>query len=805
MRTFNICLSLPVWLRGLVLAALLAGVVLPTHAPSLANSTSSSIYFDASNPDLLKLGNTYYELVLNKSNGGIAYILDKTSGGQTTLGSHNGCLWGAVDSKEEFWIGGCSYYKDNPGRHFSYAWSAINQTLTLTYTMDASYAQRMNATVTILPSEERWLDLRLLLDNQYDTTFIYLQMPCDLVFKEAEVEQALLPMLPGVILKTSYFTEQRSFTSNYPGYPGTFADYLHITTTGGKLALYSIFPGGDFRQATLGFVHSWDDPANLTTLMIHQYAAWLQDGQSVSLPTIRLRIGEEITPTLLAYREENRLDELPTPAEKLGSLYMQTVSGPLYKTDAVQLGLPFNEYDLKVFAKIPYPGTIHPVEFQPGGHDHNYPDFLPPDDQWGTTEEMAAMFRQAQARGFLVMPYTNPTWWNDLSPTLLNLPEGTTIEDIAIIDRLGNPMYEYYGINGGYVMSPYPAFVQERINRMHSEMTSEVPSDMIFEDQIGARAWMFDLNASSPSPASYIEGWLEQTRAHLAHPLHTEQGFDRLAETESAFHGSVMLHKRMGYTDAMWGDDNWEYYPLATLLERDRVLFFQHDLAPETFVASKEVLTWDLAMGFQLSYDLVTNTYGGGLSSPWMEVAGAFQKYLLSQYASERLMAFNGDTATNSLTTFRTFEVASNWRSDQTFSYLGYTLSPQGVLVRRLDGGLVGGVFTGYNGQALSSGDHFLIEQRSFDKIIFRQVMGADTPITLLAPSNWSLDDPIQVAAYAKDGSLLADLSYSYTEQGITFTYVGSAGDQKVDYVLVSNPQVTVWEQYLPCVSRTLP
>ena len=143
MRTFNICLSLPVWLRGLVLAALLAGVVLPTHAPSLANSTSSSIYFDASNPDLLKLGNTYYELGLNKSNGGIAYILDKTSGGQTTLGSHNGCLWGAVDSKEEFWIGGCSYYKDNPGRHFSYAWSAINQTLT--YTMDASYAQRMNA------------------------------------------------------------------------------------------------------------------------------------------------------------------------------------------------------------------------------------------------------------------------------------------------------------------------------------------------------------------------------------------------------------------------------------------------------------------------------------------------------------------------------------------------------------------------------------------------------------------------------------------------------------------------------------
>lgn len=805
MQTPEIQLTFPAWVRSLVLAILLVVVVLPMYDIAPASGEDSSIYFDASHPDLLKLGNAYYELGLNKSNGGIAYITDKTSLGQTTLGSHNGCLWGAVDSTETFWIGGCSYHKDDPGRHFSYLWSAISQTLSLSYTTDPGYVQRLNATVSIQPSEERWLDLRLQLDNQYEKTFIYLQMPCELVFKETDIEQALLPMLPGVILKSSFFTDQRSFTSNYPGYPGTFADLLHITTTGGKLSLYSLFPGGDFRQATLGFVHSWDDPANLTTLMIHQYAAWLKDGQSITLPIVRLRIGEEVSQAILAYRDENGLDEFSTPAQKLGSLYTQTINGPLYKTDAVQLGIPFNEYDSKIFAKIPYPGIIHPVEFQPGGHDHNYPDFLPPDDQWGTTEDMAAMFRQAQARGFLVMPYTNPTWWNDSSPTLLNLPEGITIDDIAVIDRLGNPMYEYYGPNGGYVMSPYPDFVQQRIDRMHTEMTQDIPSDMIFEDQIGARAWMFDLNASSPSPVNYIQGWIDQTRSHVVHPLHTEQGFDRLAGTESAFHGSVMLHKRMGFTDAMWGDANWEYYPLATLLVRDRVLFFQHDLAPETFVASKEVLIWDLAMGFQLSYDLVTTTYGGGLSSPWMEISGAFQKYLLSHYADERLMSFSGSTTSHSLTTFKTFEAVANWRTDQAYTYLGYTLPPQGVVARHLTGELVGGIFTGYNGHALSSGDHFLIEQRSFHQIILRQIMGADTPITLFAPSNWSPDDPLLVTAYAKDGSVLANLSYSYVDQAINFTYVGSAADQKVDFVVVSNPAVKVWEQYLPWVSRNSP
>jgi hypothetical protein len=56
------------------------------------------------------------------------------------------------------------------------------------------------------------------------------------------------------------------------------------------------------------------------------------------------------------------------------------------------------------------------------------------------------------------MPYTNPKWWDDESPTLRNLPPGTVITDVAVLDNQGVPLYEYYGPRGGYVVSPYAPF-----------------------------------------------------------------------------------------------------------------------------------------------------------------------------------------------------------------------------------------------------------------------------------------------------------------------------------------------------------
>jgi hypothetical protein len=106
----------------------------------------------------------------------------------------------------------------------------------------------------------------------------------------------------------------------------------------------------------------------------------------------------------------------------------------------------------------------------PGGHDHNYPDFLPPADAWGTTRDFSNMFRRAQARGLLVMPYTNPTWWDANSPTLKTLPSPLTITNLTVLNDQRIPLFQ-----DAYVISPYPAFVQKRLREVLTQITAEIP------------------------------------------------------------------------------------------------------------------------------------------------------------------------------------------------------------------------------------------------------------------------------------------------------------------------------------------
>ena len=676
--------------RWIVFGALLliaVGAAMPVHA--------DGVYYDDSHPDLIILGNAdHYEIGFRKANGAIAYITDKPSGGSVTHGSRYGCLWGASfpDSEPSF-VGGCHFDAAGPNR-FSYTWSSSTQTLTFTYAPNPAAGQRVAAQVTVKPSTGPWLDMQLQLRNDWGYTLDWVLFPCDTVFAEAEIREALLPVLPGVMFTAQFFTENRSYTAKYPGYPGLFADFVWLATTNGRLAIYSLNDNGPIRPNVIGFIHD-EEYLPDSTFYYHTFGARVDNGGAFTSPWVRIRVGASAMDAILAYRVDNMMDRYRSLLEKLAARYDQIVQSPLYKADTAQLGVPFSVY-AGILARVPSPGILHPVAFQPGGHDESYPDFLPPAATWGTTADMAAMFRQAQARGFLVMPYTNPTWWDDESPTLGNLPAPLLIKDLAVLDKEGVPQYEYYGAHGGYVMSPYPAFVRDRLSRLVQAMTTDVPSDLLFEDQIGARPWLFDHNASSPSPLAYMDGWLAHTRTYSDTLLMTELAFDRLAETEVGFHGSVLLPEVTGYTADWWGTGTWRPYPLATTLAHDKTIFYQHDLAPESMTTKKAILTWNLAMGYMLSYDLFKSEFGGGLDSEWLGLVSAFQKHVLARYARERITGYTDLAPQVTRTTFETCHVTANWDTTNGYAVGGHTLSSQGAMVTCENGGRVAGIFTHY-------------------------------------------------------------------------------------------------------------
>lgn len=744
------------------------------HRPSLA----AGVYFDDTGPEFMRLGNSFYEVAFRKDNGGIVYITDKAAGGQLSQGSLNGCLWVVVfdyNTQNEY-IESCRFRPNNPYR-FSYSWSAVTRQLTMRYDPDPAAAKSVAAVVTVTASASNWFDLHMSLENRWGYVPVHVKFPSDLVFTKGSVQEALLPYLPGVVLESSFLQLGKAAEAEYPG---ILADFVALKSVAGRFAMYSISPNNQVVPVRLGF--SGCEHTN-TCVLLHNFASGVRHGAVWSSPLVRIRVAEDYPGSIQALRTDNRVDEYPSVEDKLGTLADQIVRLPLYKADLRPLR--FADY-AAYLSPIPYPGILHPVAYWPRGFDENYPDFFPPDPALGTLEEMAAMFRQVRSMGYLVMPYINPTWWDDESPTMQNLPPPLTARDIAVLNKEGEPFYEPYDIHWGYVVSPYHPFVQQRLDRLMHDMKEAIPSDLIHEDQVGGRTSYPDYNPASPSTTSYSQGWFEHTQRYHNMLLTCEYGFDRLAATETGFHGSVLLDMRSGRTNAQWGDENWYMYPLAPILLRDKVLLY-HNTEGRSSTTEKWVLSLNLAFGYMLGYDV------GHLSiaSPWLTVTGAFQSHVVSRYATERMLDYQQLQSDVTRSRFEHTTVMMNWSKTSSYASGGYVLPPEGVLVQRDDNSLTAGIFTAYNSSALSPGDHYLIEERGASEIIVRQPMGDDTPLTVRPLSPWASETAIDVWAFDRNDRPIGRVSATASAAAVTFTYRHSLAGQPVAYYRLAPAQST--------------
>ncbi len=129
-------------------------------------------------------------------------------------------------------------------------------------------------------------------------------------------------------------------------------------------------------------------------------------------------------------------------------------------------------------------------------------------------------------------------------------------------------------------------------------------------------------------------------------------------------------------------------------------------------------------------------------------------------------------------TRFDTYTVYSNWDENSPYSGGGDTLPPGGVITQANDGSVTAGVFTAYNGQALSDGDHYLIEVRSPDAIQVFQPIGADTPLSIQVDPAWA---STIVTAYHYDGTpISAAVDGTLANGQVTFTYASALSGETV-------------------------
>jgi hypothetical protein len=676
------------------------------------------IVFDESATDRIRISAPAYELALAKSDGAILGIRDRAAGVEVTSGSRNGCVWATNR-------GGCI------ASGFHYFWNNAQHFLTLFYS---------DATVTVSPAED-YFDLQLNLQNHAGGVIDSVALPAELMFETAAIHAAYLPyFLPGVKLEPSFFAAHKSFTATYPG-TRSFADYMALEANGGRIAWYAVNPAGRIAPVSLGFRASPSQPGRFYAL--HNFQTWIRDGAKYSSPVVRVRVGQTVERTMLSYRAENGIDRYPSIAAKLGDRFQTVAQAPMVKMDFHIMRRTFAEAAARLRETIEPPALLHPVAYWERAFDQNYPDFLPPNQQFGSTKDFRDFVAEAHRLGMFVMPYTNPTWWDDQSPTAKSVSD---LSVFAALGKDGKPIFESYGPNHGFVASPSAPATGQRLARLMAGWKDEVPMDFVFQDQIGSRSWLRDFQPGGDSPQDYSEQWLKFTATYASSNLMTEDGWDRLAATETGFCGSELSGAtKWDPQGVRWGADNrankvfgpgnWRPYPLGDWLFHDKVLFYHHDLSHPAMNAGIEVLAWNAAFGVMAGYlwpDF------GGINRDWIKLANAFQRAVFARTAGQTLASYRELAPEVTESRFGDLRTVANWDASKSYADGGFTIAPSGFLAASGDGTLLAGAFVErFNGAPLSAGVHYLVVERGVRGLSVRQPVGGDTEVRIQAPREW--------------------------------------------------------------------
>jgi hypothetical protein len=711
---------------------------------------------------MLLVDNGRYEIAFDASAGGIVHLKDHDSAAADPMiiGNREGALWRAfLDSDAS--------HSALDADSFQYAWNDRDDALTL------KYGGRIQVEVSVRFASDSRIRMNAEVTNGTEEPLQSFRFPHELKAEAANVQDGLLPMLPGAKLKPSFFAESNSYEGQYPGI--MFAPFLALRTMHGQLSLYDLEETRPMAMLNIGFKNQVDDAGK--TAIVHQYHTWVEPGASWRSPIVVLEVGGGYEEAIASFRELSGIGAYRSLHDKLG------------EDKAYALGLPFLKMDVSAIPnadwsglrgsiadRLPYPAVLHPVGFQNGGHDESYPDFIPADTKYGSAEEMRAFVGYAKEKGHRVVPYTNFSWWSVNAPTLKNLPEGLTLEQIAVNSRSGMAVKEDYGSHSGYVMNIGHPYVQERISAEHDELL-EIGMDGIFEDQWGIRNAPYDygdarVRGTDPS-TGYYEG-MRQYFAAVKHPMYTEDGFDRLANDTLGFMGSNYLWDLLGYRPNTAGYT--DYYPMAGMLLRDKVILYQHDLAAETMTDDKDMLRWNAAMGYQLSGDLFN-----GAEQPWLQLIGVFQREVLSRYGDALVRSFEQLAPQATSTDFGEYRVTANWNGEHPYAIDdAHELAAGGFAIEAKDGTVRAGLFTRYNGRELDPGEHYLAEIREADAIRVYQPVGADTTLLVKKPKGWKY---AAASAYDADGSLLAKLPALEEDGMLRFDYIGSIDGRKTAYI----------------------
>ncbi len=721
-----------------------------------AGAASGQIGFAENQADRIRLWNaSYFELAFRKADGRLLYILDKTTNQQVSPGNVHG-PW-VAHFTDGTWLDGENFSPSNASRRFTYTWDATNAVLTLDYLATGTYASHV--VLTIRPSNGPEVDTTLSMSSQSVREIDLLAYPVQLSFLRSQTTAVYMPYIEGVRLLPA-FLPNNDFSSRYPGQ--MFADFASTELTTGRFSVYAIHdPNAPLIPAAWTILR--DTFAGGTNKYHHDYTLQLTNGQQWTSPTIVLNVGSSLSSAMASYWTRSGHDTIPTLAEKLGpALFSKLANAVLLKRDFLQGSWTFASFQ-SFLSSLPANNLVHLVAFWPNGFDQNYPDYLPPNAALGNLAALQNLVTAARSSGHIVMPYTNPTWWDDQSPTLSSLGTG-----IAARDRSGALIYETYGSNGGYVVSPYSPAVIARQDQTRDEFTQTVPCDLLFEDQLGARGSpTYGAHPNCPDPILYTQGLVDVAERSASRlPIMSEGGYDRLSRYESGF----CLSQTVGWQ--AWASNTYTAYPMAPLWAHRNLYFNAHNLAGTVMSNDLPKLTYYIAMGYSLSHDL------SALDLDWLKLLDCFQKHLISSLVGVGMSSFeNLPPSGQTRTTFEDGTVITANLTGGTMTQGNHVIASNGFIAEQ-SGKVRGGALRTLHGQVLSgTTPHYLVIEYADYRMTIYQPRGDNGALTFPRPAAWIDDARIHAIAVTVNGSTFSQV-VNVSPTTVSVNYASSISGQ---------------------------
>ena len=770
----------------------LAALGIGRGAPSTAQEESEEPYFRES-ASTLTLGNRFYEVDFDKSNGAITRIFDKRGGGVVSEGNADGSLWGLSRGAWPYTWGTTwpeTYFRPTPQQRaeFDWSWEASDQTLSLTYDVPAS-GGTISVHVDITTGVDSYIDFAARVENDSDSQIDWFEFPDHLAFNSNDVEHAMLPFAGGVLLQRSFFRKAQSFVrERYPSWEA-MGDLVSLHTTGGDITIYPLHGTSEYWKATLGLGHTASGTVK-RSYWRHAFALALASGSSAELPTVRIRFGVDPLQAILAYREDNRIDEYRDLGQKVGDYYETVRRSPTIEPISGWTSNWRSQYSF-----INAPALLHMTGF---GSEGNYalinPDFWPPADELGGAAGYLSMMAEQQRNGHLIIPFASLTAANAESETARVLEqEGLSIFDIGartVDDELLHFVFDVPIEGGGLdpvsIIRPSPSSMryQTRLDKIMADLET-ARSDFIYEDGVASPGWWYDAHPDAASPLRYSHAWLEHVKRYADRNLTGEGMYDRMSQYLVGGYYSIMHYEEFEFLP--WSDEDWTYFPAAAALFRDKALLWWHNLMGLQDEAwSTGHNTWSrlglfrrhLALGQLFTMGLHYAGRPWADADPWLSVVTAFSHHVVGPFADDLLVDWQGDTRSKSVSVYETASVTANW-SESSLAIDGHTLVPGGVIFTAHDGSVVGGVFESYNGRPLSFGEHYLIEQRKHNGIIVRQPLGTDTPLNVKSLESWRGGTPVRVASFDRFDQLIDMSASSVLRDRVDIVYEGIVGSDE--------------------------